>query len=62
MPEKVILNDGREYIEYSFVEIEIIRLQREINRQVKFQRPSRAKSVFDFTTDYFSGRKQPNTN
>lgn len=62
MPEKVTLNDEREYIEYSFVEIETIRLQREINRQVKFQRPSRAKSVFDFPVDYFSRRKQPHTN
>lgn len=57
MPIKVTLDDDKEYIEYSFVEIEQLRLNAEINRQVKYRRPTRSKSIFEFPQTWLDGKK-----
>lgn len=57
MPQQVVVN-GKLCTEYSPHELDAIRLEREIQRQLKSGRFSRAKSVFDSTQNLNpSGKK-----
>jgi len=58
MPEKIKLDDEKEYIEFSITELEEVRLQLEINRQLKTGRASVTKHhVFMSPSDTFNGMK-----
>lgn len=59
MPQQVIVN-GKPCIEYSPQELDAIRLELEIKRQLKNGRFSRAKSVFNTTLNLNpTGKVQP---